>query len=249
MSTVILPQLSRIVAANDWSGAKRTIKSYTSLILLTTIPATLILILFSHSLTAFVFQRGAFTAGDTAQVASVQSMYLLQLPFYVLGRVFVRRYFRAESQSHFDVGNCHKLPAEHNSGLLVDEAIRSFRHRTINYHCLCGLALLHLCDVIAIAEEGRKMRLTLVISSLACGGAERVMTTVANYWAARGRDITLLTLDDGSVPPFYELDDRVCHKALGLAGNSCNRATGLRNNFKRISGLRRELSAIASRML
>ena len=90
VSTVILPQLSRIVAANDWSGAKRTIKSYTSLILLTTIPATLILILFSHSLTAFVFQRGAFTAGDTAQVASVQNMYLLQLPFYVLGRVFVR---------------------------------------------------------------------------------------------------------------------------------------------------------------
>jgi len=85
------------------------------------------------------------------------------------------------------------------------------------------------------------MRLTLVISSLACGGAERVMTTIANYWAARERDITLLTLDDGSVPPFYDLDDRVCHKALGLAGNSDNRATGLRNNLKRISGLRQAI--------
>src|ERR1044072_3158441 len=85
------------------------------------------------------------------------------------------------------------------------------------------------------------MRLTLVISSLACGGAERVMSVMANYWAARAWDVPLLTLDDGSAPPFYDIDDRVRHSALGLAGNSRNRAYGLQNNSRRISGLRRAI--------
>jgi putative peptidoglycan lipid II flippase len=90
VSTVVLPQFSRIVAACDWRGAQRTLLSYARLILIATIPVTLILISFSQPLAAFVFQRGAFTASDTVQVASVQSMYLLQMPFYVLGILFVR---------------------------------------------------------------------------------------------------------------------------------------------------------------
>lgn len=87
------------------------------------------------------------------------------------------------------------------------------------------------------------MRLTLVISSLGCGGAERVMTAMANYWAARGRVITLLTLDDDSSPPFYDLDERIRHKPLGLAGFSGNSLTGLWNNLKRIYRLRRAIRA------
>jgi GalNAc-alpha-(1->4)-GalNAc-alpha-(1->3)-diNAcBac-PP-undecaprenol alpha-1,4-N-acetyl-D-galactosaminyltransferase len=85
------------------------------------------------------------------------------------------------------------------------------------------------------------MRLTLVISSLACGGAERVMTVMANYWAARAWHVTLLTLDDGTAAPFYDVDYRVRHSPLGLAGNSGNRAYGLRNNVRRVSGLRRAI--------
>src|SRR5689334_5516281 len=86
------------------------------------------------------------------------------------------------------------------------------------------------------------MRLTLVISSLQCGGAERVMAIMANYWAARGHVITLLTLD-GAKSPFYELDCRVQHQALGVAGPSLNLVRGLSSNLKRIGALRRALRA------
>ena len=82
------------------------------------------------------------------------------------------------------------------------------------------------------------MKLTLVISSLACGGAERVMSIMANYWVTQGWDITLLTFDDGTIPPFYELNSRVIHQPLGIASDSPNKIVALWNNFQRIHKLR-----------
>lgn len=49
------------------------------------------------------------------------------------------------------------------------------------------------------------MRLTLVISSLSSGGAERVMCTLANEWSARGWKITIVTTHDGGRAPDYTL--------------------------------------------
>ena len=53
------------------------------------------------------------------------------------------------------------------------------------------------------------MRLTLVVSSLGPGGAERVVATLANAWVHRGCGVTVLTLDDGARPPFYALDSAI----------------------------------------
>ena len=38
------------------------------------------------------------------------------------------------------------------------------------------------------------MRITMVISSLGGGGAERVMSAMAKYWVESGRKVTLITL-------------------------------------------------------
>lgn len=85
------------------------------------------------------------------------------------------------------------------------------------------------------------MKLTLVISSLELGDSERVMSLMANYWAAKGWEITILTFDDEI--PFYQLDERVNHIGLGIGLNSPNVLMGAKNNFRRIQAL---LGAIAS---
>ncbi len=57
------------------------------------------------------------------------------------------------------------------------------------------------------------MRITLVISSLQRGGAEKVMSEMANYWARKGWPVTLLTLV-GAERPAYPLDPAVALRSL-----------------------------------
>ncbi len=81
------------------------------------------------------------------------------------------------------------------------------------------------------------MKITLIIHSLTYGGAERIMSIMANYWSAKGWQITLLTFDDNKIPDF-SLDSRVIYIPLGIAKKSPNAVIGIWNNFKRIRILR-----------
>jgi glycosyltransferase involved in cell wall biosynthesis len=69
-----------------------------------------------------------------------------------------------------------------------------------------------------------------------CGGAERVMARMMNYWAARGHRVDLLTLAAGE--PFYDLDPRIRHRGLGLTGKSASAVEGVRHNLRRVAALR-----------
>lgn len=61
------------------------------------------------------------------------------------------------------------------------------------------------------------MRITLVITTLDGGGAERVAANMANYWAARGWAVTILTTDFHGQSSCYRLHPRVTHLDLGSA--------------------------------
>ena len=84
------------------------------------------------------------------------------------------------------------------------------------------------------------MRITLVISTFAAGGAERVMSVMANYWAERGEDITLITLSSQS-DDWYKLDPRVKRVGLGVVSTSTHIGQAIRHNIRRVICLRQAL--------
>ena len=90
LATAVLPHFSLMVAKREWSTIRRTVQFYLRLIILTAVPATLLLVVLSPLIVRFLFERGAFTAADSRIVAAIQSFYFLQIPFVMVGMVFVR---------------------------------------------------------------------------------------------------------------------------------------------------------------
>jgi GalNAc-alpha-(1->4)-GalNAc-alpha-(1->3)-diNAcBac-PP-undecaprenol alpha-1,4-N-acetyl-D-galactosaminyltransferase len=81
------------------------------------------------------------------------------------------------------------------------------------------------------------MKVTLVIYALEGGGAERVMSIVANYWATHGWDVTLMILADATKPAFYQLAPQIKLQHLGIIGDAPNLLTLLRTGWQRIGVL------------
>lgn len=87
------------------------------------------------------------------------------------------------------------------------------------------------------------MKLLFFLHSLSSGGAERVTATLANYWAKKGWQVTIVTVT-GNESDFYSLDKTIQRIALGLDQASANTLSGLLNNAKRVNELRRVLRQI-----
>jgi len=90
LGTAVLPYFSKMTAQGDWRGVRHTLKTYTWLILLVTVPATAAGIYLSRPMVGMLFQRGHFTVEDTLAVSWVQQMYFLQIPFNSLSLLYVR---------------------------------------------------------------------------------------------------------------------------------------------------------------
>lgn len=86
----VFPFLAQMVARRELDALARTIRHGALAILGLTIPLVLILILASHPIVRYVYERGEFTADVTAQVVRVQQFYLLQIPGAVLGILLAR---------------------------------------------------------------------------------------------------------------------------------------------------------------
>lgn len=80
-------------------------------------------------------------------------------------------------------------------------------------------------------------RVLIFIHSMSGGGAERVAASLANHWAERGLEITLVTLTARSLD-FYVLHPMVKRVTLNLVGNSAGVLGGLWHNLRRIVALR-----------
>jgi putative peptidoglycan lipid II flippase len=90
LATAALPYFSKMVADRNWTGCRHTLKKYSWLLALITVPLTFALIAFSRPLVRLLYQRGAFTAADTQLVSWVQICYAVAIPFYIWNRLPVR---------------------------------------------------------------------------------------------------------------------------------------------------------------
>lgn len=86
------------------------------------------------------------------------------------------------------------------------------------------------------------MKITLVISSLSCGGAERVLVSMAAGFIQRGYAVTVITLSEKN-SDFYKLPDGCSRIALGLLSTSAGLIEAITSNIERIKVLRRAVQA------
>jgi GalNAc-alpha-(1->4)-GalNAc-alpha-(1->3)-diNAcBac-PP-undecaprenol alpha-1,4-N-acetyl-D-galactosaminyltransferase len=86
------------------------------------------------------------------------------------------------------------------------------------------------------------MKITLVISALGCGGAERVLVSMAQGFIQRGHKVTVVTLSEIN-SDFYELPSDCTRIALGLMSSSANLFEALKSNAERISMTRKAVQS------
>jgi glycosyltransferase involved in cell wall biosynthesis len=87
------------------------------------------------------------------------------------------------------------------------------------------------------------LKLVFCIHSLGSGGAERVTANLANHWASKGWEVTVVTMAPLS-NDFYEMHPAVMRIALKLAGDSGNVLAGMWQNLRREIALRRVLRKV-----
>ena len=90
ISTAIVPYFSRMIALRDWPGCGHTLRTWVRLTAVVSVPIAAVLIAGARPLVRIALQHGQFGPGDTRVVASVLAMYAIQIPFFVVSRVYYR---------------------------------------------------------------------------------------------------------------------------------------------------------------
>ena len=88
----VLPHLSRQVATNDMKVFKETLRLYMWIVGIGTAMLAVFMIVLAHPLVQILFQRGAFSAGDTNLTASTLIGFVLGLPPMALCFILVRAF-------------------------------------------------------------------------------------------------------------------------------------------------------------
>lgn len=87
--------------------------------------------------------------------------------------------------------------------------------------------------------------IAFLLPGLGAGGAERVVSIIANGLAALGWRITVVTLADPDTESYYAFDPRIVFRQLGLPPRRRGPLARSVAAFRRLAGLRRVFMAIA----
>jgi putative peptidoglycan lipid II flippase len=96
IGVVLLPDLSRRLRAGDTEGGRASFNRSIEFAMALTLPSAVALVVIALPLTAVLFQRGAFTADDTAATALALAVYGAGLPAFVLQKVLQPLFYARE---------------------------------------------------------------------------------------------------------------------------------------------------------
>ncbi|MEM9320884.1 MAG: murein biosynthesis integral membrane protein MurJ, partial [Pseudomonadota bacterium] len=96
IGVVLLPELSRRLSAGDQEGGRDALSRAGELALALTVPAAAALMVIPLPLASVMFERGDFTAADSAATALALAVYGAGLPAFVLQKVLQPLYFARE---------------------------------------------------------------------------------------------------------------------------------------------------------
>ncbi|HAJ47759.1 MAG TPA: hypothetical protein DCL54_14385 [Alphaproteobacteria bacterium] len=86
LGTVLLPEMSRLLAAGDIAGSARAQARAAEIGLLLTLPCMALFVLIPHEIMLGLFSRGAFDQQAAASAATVLQAYALGMPAFILIR-------------------------------------------------------------------------------------------------------------------------------------------------------------------
>jgi putative peptidoglycan lipid II flippase len=96
IGVVLLPDLSRRLAAGDMNAVRDSQNRSLEFALLLTLPAAVALFVVPEPIIRVLFERGAFTAEDTAATSLALAAFAWGLPAFVLVKVFSPAFFARE---------------------------------------------------------------------------------------------------------------------------------------------------------
>jgi putative peptidoglycan lipid II flippase len=130
IATATLPAVSRHAAQEDKAAVRNTIADSMSLMLMLNVPATFGLLVLATPIVRLIFERGAFTAADTAATAAALQLYALGLLGYSVVRIV--------SPAFYALGEARTPVKVSVATVLFNAALNIMLVRTLGYR---GLAL------------------------------------------------------------------------------------------------------------
>lgn len=85
------------------------------------------------------------------------------------------------------------------------------------------------------------MKICFVISSLGTGGAERMISTMANSFSKRGHSVSIIKLDAPANKPFFHIHENIAIVSLDVHKASTSLLMAILSNLKRIQMIRKAL--------
>ncbi len=136
IGVVLLPDVSRQLRAGNHEGVLNSQNRSLEFAMLLTVPAAVALAVVPIPIIKVLFERGAFTAADTAATSAVLSIFALGLPAFVMIKVFSPAYFAREDT---------KTPMRYAAISLIANTIGSvvlfFLFRKLGYLPQLGIAV------------------------------------------------------------------------------------------------------------